>query len=153
MSLWKYVQAMSIGLLLVLSCAAAAMAQGPAATSALGPNEVGVSLDESIQKDFLGVNAVYHGVAFTPEQVRKGMDDADRKREFDRVATMKLNIARTWYGPEMVYSDEPWRRECDTVLGREEGRERRCQGRFSLRRPASTRRHDEWRLPLARRAG
>ncbi|MEI8353614.1 MAG: hypothetical protein WCG22_03805, partial [Lentisphaerota bacterium] len=106
MSLREHFQSMSIGLLLVLSFAAAAKAQSPATTNAPGPDEVGVSLDEAIQKDFLGVNAVYHGVAFTPEQVRKGMDDADRKREFDRVAAMKLNIARTWYGPEMVYSND-----------------------------------------------
>ena len=106
MSLWKYSQSMSVVLFSVLSCAATAMAQSPATTNAPGPDEVGVSLDEPIQKDFLGVNAVYHGVAFMPEQVRKGMDDADRKREFDRVAAMKLNIARTWYGPEMVYSND-----------------------------------------------
>lgn len=54
------------------------MAQSPATPTAPGPDEVGVSLDEPIQKDFLGVNAVYHGFAFMPEQVRKGMDDADR---------------------------------------------------------------------------
>lgn len=59
-----------------------------------------VDLDTVIQDDFLGVNAVYHGIAFMPEQVHRGMNAADRAREFERVERMGLNIARTWYRPD-----------------------------------------------------
>jgi hypothetical protein len=59
-----------------------------------------VHLDSTIQGDFLGVNGVYHGFAFMPEQVARGMTDADRTREFDRVRRMRLNVARTWYRPD-----------------------------------------------------
>lgn len=53
--------------------------------------------NEVLMEDFKGVNGVYHGFAFMPEQINKGMNDGDRKREFDRIKNMKLNIARTWY--------------------------------------------------------
>jgi hypothetical protein len=59
-----------------------------------------VDLSTVIQDDFLGVNAVYHGLAFMPEQVNRGMNAMDRAREFDRVDRMGLNIARTWYRPD-----------------------------------------------------
>lgn len=59
-----------------------------------------VHVDRVVQWDYLGVNAVYHGFAFMPEQESRGMNDADRAREFDRVAGMGLNIARTWYRPD-----------------------------------------------------
>lgn len=67
-------------------------------------------------KDFLGVNAVYHGFAFMPEQVDRGMNDQDREREFDRIRRMGLNVARTWYRPDFacgnnIYNDFDWNRE------------------------------------------
>ncbi len=64
-------------------------AQGPGASLSVNTSTV-------IQSDFLGVNAVYHGFAFMPEQIQKGMSDADRGREFDRVWRIGLNLARTW---------------------------------------------------------
>jgi hypothetical protein len=89
-------------LLLVAGLVLAALPTRAAEEKAMPPQALQVDMDKVIQPDFLGVNAVYHGFAFMPEQVKKGMDDADRKREFDRVAAMKLNIARTWYGPDLV---------------------------------------------------
>ena len=64
-----------------------------------------VFLDQVIQSDFLGVNATYHGFAFMPEQTDRGMNDADRQREFERVSQLGLNIARTWYRPDWAYGD------------------------------------------------
>jgi hypothetical protein len=61
-----------------------------------------VDMDTAIQNDFLGVNAIYHGFAFMPEQTNKGMNDTDRAREFDRVQRIRLNIARTWYHPNFA---------------------------------------------------
>lgn len=63
-----------------------------------------VDMSKVIQDDFLGVNAIYHGFAFMPEQINKGMSDADRAREFDRVQRMGLNIARTWYHPNFAFT-------------------------------------------------
>ena len=62
-------------------------------------SHLSLDLDRSIQNDFLGVNGVYHGFAFMPEQNNKGMTDIDRQREFERVQRMGLNVARTWYRP------------------------------------------------------
>lgn len=59
-----------------------------------------VHIDQVLQPDYLGVNQVYHGFAFMPENEARGMNDADRTREFDRVAEMRLNIARTWFRPD-----------------------------------------------------
>jgi hypothetical protein len=67
-----------------------------------------VNMNTVIQNDFLGVNAVYHGFAFMPEQIDKGMNDADRAREFDRVQRIGLNIARTWYHPNYACSASLW---------------------------------------------
>jgi hypothetical protein len=72
-----------------------------------------VDFDNIIENDFLGVNAVYHGFAFMPEEVNKGMNDADRGREFDRVQRIGLNIARTWYRPDWacgnnIYNNFDW---------------------------------------------
>ncbi len=50
--------------------------------------------------NFLGVNGVYHGFAFMPEEIKRGMNDKDREREFSRIKNMGLNIARTWYRPD-----------------------------------------------------
>jgi len=53
-----------------------------------------------LEKNFLGVNGTYHGFAWMPEQLNKGMSDGDRAREFDRVHRMGLRMARTWYRPD-----------------------------------------------------
>ena len=66
-----------------------------------------VHLDRVIQPEYLGVNAVYHAFAFMPEQEARGMDDADRAREFDRVSRMDLHIARTWYRPDWTFGASP----------------------------------------------
>ena len=70
------------------------------AASPLGRGVLKVHGDHVIQPEYLGANAVYHGFAFMPEQELRGMNDQDRAREFDRVARMGLNIARTWYRPD-----------------------------------------------------
>jgi uncharacterized protein (TIGR03437 family) len=59
-----------------------------------------INLDPASRSLFLGVNAVYHGFAFMPEDVNKGMTDATRQIEFDRVSRMGLHIARTFYRPD-----------------------------------------------------
>jgi len=85
-------------LTLIFSGLAPALAENGAST----PELLKVDMDTVVQPNFLGVNAVYHGFAFMPEQVAKGMGDADRKREFVRVSAIKLRIARTWYTPDMA---------------------------------------------------
>jgi len=65
-----------------------------------------VHLDRVLQRDYLGVNQVYHGFAFMPEGEARGMNDADRAREFDRVSEMRLNIARTWFRPDWTSGSE-----------------------------------------------
>ena len=69
--------------------------------------------NETLMDNFLGVNGVYHGFAFMPEQLRKGMSASDREREFSRIKNMGLNIARTWYRPDWacgsnLYNDFNW---------------------------------------------
>ena len=59
-----------------------------------------INLDPASRSPFLGVNAVYHGFAFMPEDVNKGMTGAARQIEFDRVSRMRLHIARTFYRPD-----------------------------------------------------
>ena len=71
---------------------------------------------EVLIDDFKGVNGVYHGFAFMPEQIIKGMNDEDREREFDRIKNMGLNIARTWYRPDWacgnnLYNSFNWQSE------------------------------------------
>ncbi|MCC6858867.1 MAG: hypothetical protein IT158_09905 [Bryobacterales bacterium] len=77
----------------------------PAVSLCAAPREgvLRVDLDGAVQRDFLGVNGVYHGFAFMPEQAARGMTEADRVREFDRVRRMGLHIARTWYRPDWAY--------------------------------------------------
>ena len=58
-----------------------------------------VNLDKVTFEDFVGVNAVYHGFAWMPEICAKGYGEIDRQRELDRVKSMGLRIARTWYRP------------------------------------------------------
>jgi len=72
--------------------------------------------DSVLMTDFLGVNGVYHGFAFMPEQIKKGMSDEDRNREFSRVKDMDLKIARTWYRTDWacgdnMYNDFNWETE------------------------------------------
>ena len=85
----------SLQLLLLWAAACAAQAQ----------NRLTVHLERVVEADYLGVNAVYHGFAFMPEQESRGMNDEDRAREFGRVAAMRLNVARTWYRPDWACGD------------------------------------------------
>lgn len=61
--------------------------------------------DSILINDFLGVNGVYHGFAYMPEQTDKGMNENDRQREFSRVKNMDLKIARTWYRQDWACGD------------------------------------------------
>jgi len=72
------------------------------------PVPLNVDTDTTIQEDFLGVNAVYHGFAFMREQTDRGMDDDDREREFGRVQRVGLKIARTWYRPNYACPVSIW---------------------------------------------
>ncbi|MFC1671951.1 hypothetical protein ACFL01_02325, partial [Planctomycetota bacterium] len=83
--------------LLIASAPIASAGEGNVQTEVLK-----VDTAKVIQPDFLGVNAVYHGFAFMPEQTAKGMNDVDRAREFDRVSAIGLRIARTWYTPHLA---------------------------------------------------
>jgi len=59
-------------------------------------------LDEVINNDFKGVNAVYHGFCYMPENVNAGMTEADCQKEFKMIREMGLNVARTWYSPDYL---------------------------------------------------
>ncbi|MBW9155643.1 hypothetical protein [Clostridium tagluense] len=67
---------------------------------------ISVNNNKVIQEKFLGVNAVYHGFAYMPEEESKGMNDNYRKIEFNRVENMNLHIARTWYRPDFACGDD-----------------------------------------------
>lgn len=77
--------------------------------------------DKVIMDNFLGVNAVYHGFAFLPEDVGlTAMNNDDRQAEFRRVKSMGLKIARTWYRPNWacktsIYENYNW--ESDKMKG------------------------------------
>lgn len=58
-----------------------------------------VDFDKVLCPDFLGLNAIYHGFAWMPESLMRGMTDADREREFDTVLEARLRIARTMFYP------------------------------------------------------
>ncbi|MBL7965831.1 MAG: hypothetical protein JNK09_02465 [Prolixibacteraceae bacterium] len=75
-----------------------------------------VNNDTVLMDNFLGVNGVYHGFAYMPEQIKKGMNENDRQREFSRVKNMDLKIARTWYRADWacgnnMYNDFDWETE------------------------------------------
>jgi hypothetical protein len=65
-----------------------------------GASVLRVHNDVVLMNDYKGVNGVYHGFAFMPEEIKKGMNDEDRQREFTRIKNMDLKIARTWYRPD-----------------------------------------------------
>ncbi|MHB9032679.1 MAG: hypothetical protein ACYC6L_06490 [Anaerolineae bacterium] len=59
-----------------------------------------VFLDDIICPEFLGVNAVYHGFAYMPDNIARGMTEADAQREFNLIRTCGLRLARAWYRPD-----------------------------------------------------
>lgn len=73
-------------------------------TTAANPVQAAVNLTVNTtavaQNDFIGLSGVYHGFTYMPESTSKGMTDALRTIEFDRVVTQKLRLARTWYGSD-----------------------------------------------------
>ena len=87
----------SVRISFLLICLLAAQAQAEL--------KLKVHTDHVLQSDYLGVNQVYHGFAFMPENEARGMTDADRTREFNRVSEMCLNIARTWFRPDWSNGD------------------------------------------------
>lgn len=66
--------------------------------------QIQIDLDSPSSSPFLGVNAVYHGFAFMPEETNKGMTDVTRQLEFDRISRAGLHIARTFYRPDWACS-------------------------------------------------
>lgn len=70
------------------------------AIRAVEPIQLEVNPATVIQKDFPGLGAVYQGFNSMPEQTVRGFDDTDRRREFERVKSMGLKLARTWYRPD-----------------------------------------------------
>lgn len=73
---------------------------GLSSTPAEEPQVLEVHPGTVLQSDFPGLGAVYQGFAFMPEQEVRGFDEQDRAREFGRVKTMGLKLARTWYRPD-----------------------------------------------------
>ncbi|TFF38798.1 hypothetical protein [Mucilaginibacter psychrotolerans] len=69
--------------------------------------------NQVIQNDFLGVNAVYHGFTYMPDNIMAPLSATEKNREFARVRAMELKIARTWYRPNWacatnLFSDFDW---------------------------------------------
>ncbi len=68
-----------------------------------------------VQENFLGNGAIYHGFASMPDSLGRNYSEELCDIEADRVADMKLKIARTFYG---AYAWEPetqswnWENEC-----------------------------------------
>jgi len=66
-----------------------------------------------VSSNFLGVNAVYHGFSYMQEADSIQLTSAQREREFQRIKTLGLKIARTWYRPDWscktdLYGDYDW---------------------------------------------
>ncbi len=76
--------------------------------SAQAGEHLAVDLNQVIQKNFLGINAVYHAFTYMPESIEQGMNDEFRKIEFQRVESAGLHIARTFYRPDWAMGDEAW---------------------------------------------
>ena len=57
-----------------------------------------------VQENFLGNGAIYHGFASMPDSLGRNYSDEFCDIEADRIANMKLKIARTFYG---AYAWEP----------------------------------------------
>ena len=66
---------------------------------------VNIFTNETVCDDFLGLSAVYHGFAYMPEQIGRGMNDADRQREFEYVRESNIKIARTMFLPSYNCGD------------------------------------------------
>lgn len=58
-----------------------------------------VDFNKVLCDDYRGMNAVYHGYAFSQEYERRGYTDADREREFATIGEARLRIARTFFKP------------------------------------------------------
>ncbi|MBQ3088005.1 MAG: hypothetical protein IJC36_00040 [Clostridia bacterium] len=71
-----------------------------------------------VQENFLGNGAIYHGFASMPDSLGRNYSDELCDTEADRVANMKLKIARTFYG---AYAWEPdtktWNWENERMQG------------------------------------
>ena len=81
-------------------CSAALLSLAPLAAIAGETRQLELDPQRVIQDDFLGLGAVYQGFTFMPEHEVRGFDEADRDREFARVESMGLKLARTWYRPD-----------------------------------------------------
>lgn len=71
-------------------------------------DHLSVDTNTVIQKNFLGINAVYHAFTYMPESIEQGMNDDLRKIEFQRVKSSGIRIARTFYRPDWAMGDEAW---------------------------------------------
>lgn len=60
---------------------------------------VRVDFDQVLCDDFLGLNAVYHGFSWMPENLARGVSDADRAAEFAAVREARLRVGRTMFIP------------------------------------------------------
>ena len=71
---------------------------------------VGLSVDANtvVQSNFLGANAVYHGYSYMPDPDGRVYTEAQCKTEFDRVESMNLKIARTYYNYEYAWDGHSW---------------------------------------------
>lgn len=60
-----------------------------------------VDFDKVICKEFLGMNAVYHGFAFMQEAILRGENEEDFKKELRAAKEANVKIARTMFAPFM----------------------------------------------------
>ncbi len=69
---------------------------------------ISVDQDAVVQKDFLGINAVYHAFSHLPESREMGMTAALRTRELKRIKESGIRIVRSYYRPDWAMGDGPW---------------------------------------------
>lgn len=61
---------------------------------------VKVDRNKIINDDYVGSCGVYHGFSYMPLPEQMGLTGEAREREFERVESMKLKVARTWFRPD-----------------------------------------------------
>eukprot|EP00054_Salpingoeca_dolichothecata_P020931 m.133315 g.133315 ORF g.133315 m.133315 type:complete len:464 (-) comp23809_c0_seq1:49-1440(-) len=55
-------------------------------------------------QEFLGIGAVYHGFEYMPESLDRGMNETFIQTNHERLANVRLSVARSWYGPDWAMS-------------------------------------------------
>ena len=76
--------------------------------TAIGRTVLAVDTEIVIQDNFLGINAVYHGYAYMPDDKAREYTVKQRNTELARVQDMNLHIARTYYGTDFAWDKGSW---------------------------------------------